>query len=63
VATSLVRAGKIATPITLKTFLGDTDLGGITASNISPASRPRPPPSSMRRITAARSTTSRSAAS
>src|SRR5579863_2049734 len=27
---SLIRAGKIATPITLKTFLGDHDLGGIT---------------------------------
>ncbi len=27
---SLVRGGKIATPITLKTFLGDHDLGGIT---------------------------------
>ncbi len=30
VLSSLVRAGKIATPITLKTFLGDHDLGGIT---------------------------------
>jgi replicative DNA helicase len=30
VTSSLVRAGKIATPITLKTFLGDHDLGGIT---------------------------------
>ena len=29
---SLVRAGKIATPITLKTFLGEMDLGGMTAS-------------------------------
>jgi replicative DNA helicase len=29
---SLVRAGKIATPITLKTFVGEMDLGGITAS-------------------------------
>ena len=29
---SLVRAGKIATPITLKTFVGEIDLGGITAS-------------------------------
>jgi replicative DNA helicase len=28
---SLIRAGKIATPITLKTFLGEVDLGGITA--------------------------------
>ncbi len=30
VASALVRGGKIATPITLKTFLGDHDLGGIT---------------------------------
>ncbi|MBB3810000.1 replicative DNA helicase [Pseudochelatococcus contaminans] len=30
VASSLIKAGKIATPITLKTFLGDHDLGGIT---------------------------------
>ncbi len=30
VAAQLIRAGKIATPITLKTFLGDHDLGGIT---------------------------------
>jgi replicative DNA helicase len=32
VATSLVKAGKVATPITLKTFLGDQDLGGVTVS-------------------------------
>ncbi|MCW6507870.1 replicative DNA helicase [Lichenifustis flavocetrariae] len=30
VTSALIRAGKIATPITLKTFLGDHDLGGIT---------------------------------
>ena len=30
VASQLIRAGKVATPITLKTFLGDGDLGGIT---------------------------------
>ncbi len=30
VASSLIRGGKIATPITLKTFLGEHDLGGIT---------------------------------
>jgi len=29
---SLIRAGKIASPITLKTFVGEMDLGGITAS-------------------------------
>jgi replicative DNA helicase len=27
---SLIRSGKIATPVTLKTFLGDADLGGVT---------------------------------
>lgn len=32
-AASLIRAGKVATPVTLKTFLpADTDLGGITVS-------------------------------
>jgi replicative DNA helicase len=30
IAGSLIRAGKLATPITLKTFLGDHDLGGVT---------------------------------
>ena len=30
IASALIRAGKIATPITLKTFLGEQDLGGIT---------------------------------
>ena len=30
VASQLIRAGKVATPVTLKTFLGDADLGGIT---------------------------------
>ncbi len=30
IASQLIRAGKVATPITLKTFLGDHDLGGIT---------------------------------
>src|SRR6188472_1861568 len=33
VATTLIKAGKIATPITLKTFLGDQDLGGMTVSH------------------------------
>lgn len=32
VAASLIRAGKLATPITMKTFLGDQDLGGLTVS-------------------------------
>ncbi|SFK12372.1 replicative DNA helicase [Methylocapsa palsarum] len=30
VAGQLIRAGKLASPITLKTFLGDHDLGGVT---------------------------------
>ena len=30
VMTALIRAGKVATPITLKTFLGDTDLNGVS---------------------------------
>ncbi len=29
IAGSLIRAGKLASPITLKTFLGEHDLGGI----------------------------------
>jgi replicative DNA helicase len=31
VAAQLIRAGKLASPITLKTFLGELDLGGVTA--------------------------------
>jgi replicative DNA helicase len=30
IAGQLIRAGKLATPVTLKTFLGDIDLGGMT---------------------------------
>jgi replicative DNA helicase len=32
VATALIKAGKVATPITLKTFLGDHDVDGLTIS-------------------------------
>ncbi|GGH21696.1 replicative DNA helicase [Alsobacter metallidurans] len=32
VTQSLIRTGKVATPITLKTFVGDQDLGGLTVS-------------------------------
>jgi replicative DNA helicase len=32
IASQLIRAGKLATPITLKTYLGELDLGGITVS-------------------------------
>jgi replicative DNA helicase len=30
IASTLIRAGKLASPITIKTFLGDHDLGGVT---------------------------------
>ena len=30
IASQLIRAGKLASPITLKTFLGEHDLGGVT---------------------------------
>ena len=30
IASQLIRAGKVATPVTMKTFLGDHDLGGVT---------------------------------
>ncbi|MFM2444799.1 MAG: hypothetical protein RJB09_1985, partial [Pseudomonadota bacterium] len=30
IASQLIRAGKVATPVTLKTFLGEHDLGGMT---------------------------------
>src|SRR5687767_15283344 len=32
VAGSLIRAGKVATPVTLKTFLAETDIAGMTAA-------------------------------
>jgi replicative DNA helicase len=32
IAAALIKSGKVATPITLKTFLGDQDLGGVTVS-------------------------------
>ena len=64
IAGSLIRAGKLATPITLKTFLGDHDLGGVTVPAISRAPRRRSDDDHQRAtITAAPSTTSRSAAS
>src|SRR5437879_3179213 len=62
-AGSLIRMGKVATPVTLKTFLpADTDIAGMTVGQYPRVSRPRPPRSSTRRITAARSTTCRCAA-
>jgi len=32
IAGAMIRQGKLATPVTLKTFLGDHDLGGVTAA-------------------------------
>jgi len=32
IATTLIKAGKVATPVTLKTYLADADLGGVTVS-------------------------------
>ncbi len=46
-APSLIRAGKLATPVTLKTFLpADLDIGGMTVANISRGSPPKRRPSS-----------------
>ena len=62
-ARDLIRAGKVATPVTLKTFIGaDIDIGGMTVSQYWPGSPPRRPPSSMPRTTAIPSTICRSAA-
>jgi replicative DNA helicase len=42
---NLIRAGKIATPVTLKTFLpADMDISGLFSASISPGSRPKPRP-------------------
>ncbi len=62
-AAKLIRAGKRATPITLKTFFrAARDRSAISrCRNISAASPPTPPPSSTPRIMAAPSTTSPSA--
>ena len=57
-ASSLIRMGKVATPVTLKTFLPvDTDIGGRRSANTSRAWRPKRPPSSTPRITGEPSTT------
>ena len=53
VTAKLVRGGKIATPITLKTFLATTTSAASRCRNTSRASPPRPPPSSTRPTTAA----------
>ena len=63
-ARDLIRAGKVATPVTLKTFIGaDIDIGGHDGrASIWLASRRKPPPSSTPRTTAIPSTICRSAA-
>ncbi len=63
-AGSLIRMGKVATPVTLKTFLpADTDIGGMTVGQyLAGACCRSDHRSSTRRITAARSTTWRCAA-
>ena len=63
IAGSLIRAGKLASPITLKTFLGEHDVGGgAPCRNIWRASPPRRRPSSTPMTTAAPSMIWRSAA-
>ena len=63
VAGQLIRANKVATPVTIKTFLpADLAIGDINLASILRAWPPKPRPSSMPRTTAARSTTSPSAA-
>ena len=54
-AADLIRAGKIATPVTLKTFLpaDDDDRRARRSASISRGSRPRRPPSSTPRTMAA----------
>lgn len=56
VSAQLIRAGKLASPVTLKTFLGDHDLGGVTVPQYLARPPPKPRPSSMRKTMAARST-------
>jgi replicative DNA helicase len=62
-ARDLIRAGKLATPVTLKTFLdADADIGGLTVSQYLARLAAEPRRSSTPRTMAARSTICRSAA-
>jgi replicative DNA helicase len=62
ISRSLIRTGKLASPVTLKTFLpAETDIAGLTLAQY--LARPRRRPSSTRWITGAQSTISRSGAS
>jgi hypothetical protein len=50
--------GKVATPVTLKTFLpAETDIGGMTIGQYLARSRPKRPPSSTPKITGEQSMT------
>src|SRR6478752_7334566 len=63
VAAGLIRAGKLGTPVTLKTFLpAELDIAGLTVNQYLAVSPPRRPRSSMLRITAAPFMPSQSAA-
>ena len=58
-AALLIRAGKLASPITLKTFLGEQDLGGATVSQYLAGSPPKRQRSLTPKISASPSTTLR----
>jgi replicative DNA helicase len=62
IAGTMIRQGQLATPVTLKTLLGDHDLGGVTVPQYLRGLRPRRPPSSTPTTTGATSTISRSGA-
>jgi replicative DNA helicase len=62
-AGSLIRMGKVATPVTLKTFVpAETDIGGMTVGQYLARLAAEATPSSMHRITGARSMNWRCAA-
>src|SRR5713101_3986554 len=46
ISRSLIRTGKLASPVTLKTFLAaDLDIAGLRSASIWPALQPKRPPS------------------
>ena len=64
VARSLIRTGKLASPVTLKTFLpAEIDIAGLMLAQYLARPQPKRPPSSTRWTMGARSTTSPSGAS
>ena len=60
IAGKIIRAGKAATPITVKTYLPDQLVADVTMPQYLAGSRPRRPPSSTPPTTARRSTIWRS---